>query len=377
MVRAGSAGRPVDAAGGGAGGRPRACGPLGRGRDGEGPGADRRGPDRLAEIRADAAPARAARILEGLGFDDAAQDRPLASFSGGWRMRVALAAVLFLEPDLLLLDEPTNHLDLEAAMWLEEHLRRYPRTLILCQPRPRPPEQRAAEDRAISREEAHGLSGRLRHGSRARGRERLVLAEKQRAQAGGGAGAHAELRRPVPLQGEQGAPGAEPDQDAGADGARSRQPPPEPEIRFRFRRARHPGPAAGDDGRRARRLWREGRARPARRCGSTPTTASRSWVPTATARARSRSSWRAGSSRWPGEIVRARGLRVGFFAQHQIEDLEPEDTALATCPGAGRPGPREQRSRAWLARFGLGQERAQTRARAPLGRREDAALPWP
>ena len=87
--------------------------------------------NRLIEIGAAAAPARAARILNGLGFDDAAQQQPLSSFSGGWRMRVALGGVLFLEPDLLLLDEPTNHLDLEAAMWLEEHLKRYPRTLIL------------------------------------------------------------------------------------------------------------------------------------------------------------------------------------------------------------------------------------------------------
>ena len=86
--------------------------------------------NQLAEIGADTAPARAARILKGLGFDNAAQALPLASFSGGWRMRVALAGVLFLEPDLLLL-VGRNHLDLEAAMWLEDHLRRYPRTLIL------------------------------------------------------------------------------------------------------------------------------------------------------------------------------------------------------------------------------------------------------
>src|SRR5216110_1236077 len=86
---------------------------------------------RLDEIGARAAPARAARILAGLGLDAAMQERPLAELSGGWRMRVALAAVLFAEPDLLLLDEPTNHLDLEAALWLERFLRRYRHSFIL------------------------------------------------------------------------------------------------------------------------------------------------------------------------------------------------------------------------------------------------------
>jgi ATP-binding cassette subfamily F protein 3 len=86
---------------------------------------------RLADIGSHRAPARAATILHGLGFSAEQQQRPCRDFSGGWRMRVALAAVLFSEPDLLLLDEPTNHLDLEATLWLESYLKSYPRTILL------------------------------------------------------------------------------------------------------------------------------------------------------------------------------------------------------------------------------------------------------
>ncbi|HMB11994.1 ABC-F family ATP-binding cassette domain-containing protein [Saliniramus sp.] len=86
---------------------------------------------RLTDIGAYSAPARAAAILHGLGFDAEAQARPCASFSGGWRMRVALAAVLFSEPDLLLLDEPTNYLDIEGTLWLYDYLARYPHTVLV------------------------------------------------------------------------------------------------------------------------------------------------------------------------------------------------------------------------------------------------------
>ena len=86
---------------------------------------------RLADMEAHAAPGRAAAILAGLGFDDATQQRACSEFSGGWRMRVALAGVLFARPDLLLLDEPTNHLDLEATLWLENYLANWPGTMAV------------------------------------------------------------------------------------------------------------------------------------------------------------------------------------------------------------------------------------------------------
>ncbi|MDF1750385.1 MAG: ATP-binding cassette domain-containing protein [Alphaproteobacteria bacterium] len=86
---------------------------------------------RLIDLDGHRAEARAARILAGLGFDEEMQNRTLDTFSGGWRMRIALASALFREPDILLLDEPTNHLDLEASLWLESYLSRYPRTLVI------------------------------------------------------------------------------------------------------------------------------------------------------------------------------------------------------------------------------------------------------
>ena len=95
-------------------------------------------PDRMAEVHerliaidAYTAPARASRILVGLGFDEESQGQPLDSFSGGWKMRVALASLLFSQPDLLLLDEPSNHLDLEATLWLENFLKGYPAMMVV------------------------------------------------------------------------------------------------------------------------------------------------------------------------------------------------------------------------------------------------------
>lgn len=87
--------------------------------------------ERLDEMSADQAEARASRLLFGLGFDSKMQAKMAKDFSGGWRMRIALARALFVKPHLLLLDEPTNHLDLDACVWLEEELKTYKRILVI------------------------------------------------------------------------------------------------------------------------------------------------------------------------------------------------------------------------------------------------------
>jgi len=137
---------------------------------------------RLADIEAHAAEARAGAILAGLGFDAAAQLRPCSDFSGGWRMRVALAAVLFSAPDLLLLDEPTNYLDLEGTLWLESYIARYPRTVLLI-----------SHDRDLLNTAVDGIL-HLEHGKiiayrggydqfERQRREKLILNEKAREKA--------------------------------------------------------------------------------------------------------------------------------------------------------------------------------------------------
>ena len=315
--------------------------------------------DRLSAIGADAAPARAARILKGLGFDEEAQGRPLSSFSGGWRMRVALAAVLFLEPDLLLLDEPTNHLDLEAVTWLEEHLRRYPRTLLLV-----------SHDRdllnAVPERIVHLENRKLTlyqggYDTFARTRaERMVLLEKSRAKQ--------ELER-AHIQSfidrfRYKASKARQAQSRIKMLERLKEvaaPPPEPEIVFAFPASQVPAPPMitvergrvgyGDKvvlDRIDLRLDPDDRIALLGANGNGKSTLAKFL----------------GGRLEPmaGTITRARNLRAGFFAQHQIEDLEPEQNGIQHLL-ARLPQERVQQLRARLARFGLGSERAETPAR--------------
>ena len=166
---------------------------------------------RLVDIGAHSAPARAAAILHGLGFDAQAQARPCASFSGGWRMRVALAAVLFAEPDLLLLDEPTNYLDLEGTLWLYDYLARYPHTVLIVS------HDRDLLDTAVDHI-LHLDRGKLTlyRGGYTNFARQLARAPGAAIQDAGEAGGRAPpspgLRRPLQGQGLEGAPGAVADQ---------------------------------------------------------------------------------------------------------------------------------------------------------------------
>ena len=176
---------------------------------------------RLVDIEAHSAPARAAAILSGLGFSTADQARSCSEFSGGWRMRVALAATLFAAPDLLLLDEPTNYLDLEGTLWLEDHLANYPRTVIVIS------HDRDLLDTSVD-QILHLDRGKLSlyKGSYSSFEEQRATPRNARCQArqtpGRRAQAPAGLCRPFQGQGFESPSGPVPRQDAGTDEARYR-----------------------------------------------------------------------------------------------------------------------------------------------------------
>jgi len=312
---------------------------------------------RLRDVEAHTAEARAARILAGLGFDDAAQRQPCSAFSGGWRMRVALAALLFNAPDLLLLDEPTNHLDLEATLWLEDWLRSYPGTLLLVS------HDRGLLNR-VAGEILHIEAGKL---TLYRGgwdrfentrRERLEANEKARTKqqaerahiqafidrfrykASKAKQAQSRMRMLARMQ---------PVAAAALDEMISFSFPEPDEL---------PPPllvldraAAGYDGRPvlgrlSLRLDADDRIALLGANGNGKSTLMKLLA-----------------GRLPplgGDITRSSKLRVGYFAQHQAEELDLDASPLLALSRL-RPRDTETVVRAQLGRFGFSQERAQTR----------------
>jgi len=324
---------------------------------------------RLADIGAHAAPARASAILNGLGFDEVAQARPLASFSGGWRMRTALAAALFAEPDLLLLDEPTNHLDLEASLWLEDYLCRYPRSLLLVSHDRhllnRVPEQivHLKQRRLTAYAGGYDAFERVR-------REKMALLEKERAKQ------DARRRHMQAFVDRFRYKASKARQAQSRLKALARLAPiPEviaaPDVVLRFPEPQVPSPplitlervAAG-----------YGRAVVLERLDLRIDPDDRIALLGANGNGKSTFAKLLAGRIEPlaGEMVRAPKLRVGYFAQHQIEELRPERTALQHLAEV-LPDLREQQLRTRLGGFGLTQDKAELPA-AQLSGGEKARL---
>ena len=326
--------------------------------------------ERLAAIGAHAAPARAAQLLAGLGFDQAAQSRPLQEFSGGWRMRVALAAVLFAEPNLLLLDEPTNYLDLEAAMWLEARLKLV-RGLLILVSHDRGLLNRVPDSilhieagRALlyrgnydgfvrTRAERLAQQEKLRHRQEAERQRMTAFIERFKAKASKASQAQSRIKALARLQ-----PVA---------AAASEAP-----IVFRLPEVRPPAPplvtlegvAIGYGGgepvlrRLDLRIDPDDRIALLGRNGNGKSTLLR---------------FLAGRLRpEQGQFVAASGLRIGYFAQHQIEDLDPAASPVRHLARI-RPRASELQLRTALGGFAFSAEKANT-AIADLSGGERARL---
>jgi ATP-binding cassette subfamily F protein 3 len=313
--------------------------------------------ERLIAIRADSAPSRAATVLAGLGFDGEAQARPLSSYSGGWRMRVALARALFLEPDLLLLDEPTNHLDLEATMWLEGWLARFPGAAIVVS------HDRGLLDRAVDiiahldRGKITTYPGNYEAFVRIR-TERAAQQEAARAKI---AQQRAHMQAFVDrfrykaskarqAQSRLKALEKLPAIEAVVEDHASSFAFPDPEalsppiVAIERAEVGYGGPPILRN--LDLRIDQDDRIALLGANGNGKSTLAKLLA------------GRLATSR--GEVKRAARLRVGFFAQHQSEDLDAQGTPLSHMQAA-LPRATVAQCRSQLARFGLTAERAETR----------------
>ncbi|MDX8352094.1 ABC-F family ATP-binding cassette domain-containing protein [Cognatiyoonia sp. IB215182] len=311
---------------------------------------------RLADIDAWSAEARAATILRGLGFTNDEQKMPCSAFSGGWRMRVALAAVLFSEPDLLLLDEPTNYLDLEGALWLEAYLVKYPHTVLIV-----------SHDRELLNRSVGGIlhledksltyyTGPYDSFAKQRAAKRAVqaaAAKKQEAQR-----AHLQAfvdrfkaKASKAKQAQSRVKMLERMETIRApeDAARTVFTFPEPEelsppiiategaaVGYGNHIVLHDLDLRIDQDDRIALLGRNGEGK------STLSKMLSDRLPTAR-----------------GKMVRSNKLRIGFFAQHQVDELRIEETPLDHL-FRERPNEGQAKLRARLAGFGLGADQAET-----------------
>ncbi|WP_375690271.1 ABC-F family ATP-binding cassette domain-containing protein [Pseudooceanicola sp. LIPI14-2-Ac024] len=311
---------------------------------------------RLADIDAWGAEARAATILKGLGFTDAEQRMPCSAFSGGWRMRVALAAVLFSEPDLLLLDEPTNYLDLEGALWLESYLAKYPHTVLVIS-HDRGLLNRAVghilhlEDKkltlytggydtfartraaklAVAESEATKQEARRAHLQSFVDRFKAKASKAKQAQSRVKA-----LEKMTPITRPQ-------------EAALRRFSFPQPEE-LSPPILRTEGVSVGYDGKAVLRnldlrIDQDDRIALLGRNGEGKSTLSKLLSDRLNA--------------MDGQIVKSSKLRIGFFAQHQVEELHLDETPIDHVRRE-RPDEAPAKLRARLAGFGVGAEQAET-----------------